>query len=49
MTDAVNKDGGGSTSLVVFDRDGRVPWMLNHHAKGAVRKNAVNLGVVFGQ
>ena len=49
VTDAVNMDGGGSTSLVVFDRDGRVPWMLNHHAKGAVRKNAVNLGVLFGQ
>jgi len=46
-TDAVNMDGGGSTSLVVFDRASGRPVMLNHHAAGYVRKTAVNLGITF--
>ena len=46
-TDAVNMDGGGSTSLVVFDHESGRPVMLNHHAKGYVRKTALNLGITF--
>ena len=46
-TDAVNMDGGGSTSLVVFDHATGRPVMLNHHANGYVRKTALNLGVTF--
>ena len=45
--DAVNMDGGGSTSLVVFDRAGGDPLMLNHHANGYVRKTALNFGIIF--
>ena len=46
-TDAVNMDGGGSTSLVVFDHESGRSVMLNHHAKGYVRKTALNLGITF--
>jgi len=46
-TDAVNMDGGGSTSLVVFDRAVGRPTMLNHHKNGYVRKTALNLGITF--
>ncbi len=46
-TDAVNMDGGGSTSLVVFDHESGWSVMLNHHAKGYVRKTALNLGITF--
>ena len=48
-TDVINMDGGGSTSLVVFDNERKRPWMLNHHAKGVMRKNAVNFGITFGE
>ena len=46
-SDAVNMDGGGSTSLVVWDCGDERPIMLNHHAKGYVRKTAMNLGITF--
>lgn len=46
-TDAVNMDGGGSTSLVIWDRENGRPLMLNHHANGYVRKTALNLGITF--
>lgn len=47
VTDAVNMDGGGSTSLVVWDRKSGGPWMLNRHAHGKTRANAVNFGISF--
>ena len=46
-TDAINFDGGGSTSLVVFDRKSGKPIMLNHQPKGIHRKVGLNLGIVF--
>ncbi len=45
--DAINMDGGGSTSLVIYDREHKRPIMLNHHANGYVRKTALNLGLIF--
>ena len=48
VSDAVNMDGGGSTSLVVWDCKGSRPLMLNRHKGGAVRKTAMNLGISFG-
>lgn len=45
--DGVNMDGGGSSSLVVFDGEANKPVMLNHHANGYVRKTALNLGITF--
>ena len=47
VTDAVNMDGGGSTSLVVYDRANGRPLMLNHQPRGVERKNALNFGIVF--
>ena len=49
VTDAVNMDGGGSTSLVVWDEKNAKPWMLNRHKNGKVRANAVNFGIAFGE
>ena len=46
-TDVVNMDGGGSSSLVVFDHKRGEPKMLNRHKGGAVRKVAVNFGIMF--
>lgn len=46
-TDVVNMDGGGSSSLVVFDCKRGKPKMLNRHRGGAVRKVAVNFGIMF--
>ncbi len=48
VTDAVNMDGGGSTSLVVWDEAAGRARMLNRHADGNVRADAVNFGIVFG-
>lgn len=45
--DAINMDGGGSTSLVIYDRKHNRPIMLNHHANGYARKTALNLGLIF--
>ena len=45
--DAINMDGGGSTSLVIYDREHNRPLMLNHHANGYVRKTALNLGLIL--
>lgn len=47
VSDAVNMDGGGSTSLVVFDRKNGRPLMINRHRNNEVRKNAVNFGIAF--
>lgn len=48
VTDALNMDGGGSTSLVVWDGARGEPKMLNRHRHGAVRGVAVNFGITFG-
>jgi len=45
VTDAINLDGGGSTSFVVFDRKNNRPAMLNRHRNGFVRKIALNFGI----
>ncbi len=47
VTDAVNMDGGGSSSLVVFDRRTGKPWMLNRHKDMETRATATNFGIVF--
>ncbi len=47
VTDAINMDGGGSTSLVVYDPKKKSPKMLNHHARGKRRANGANLGICF--
>ncbi len=47
VADAINMDGGGSTSLVVFDRESNMPRMLNHQPKGIQRKVGMNLGIAF--
>lgn len=44
-TDALNLDGGGSTSFVVFDEKSGRPEMLNRHPNGYVRKIALNFGI----
>ncbi len=44
-TDALNLDGGGSTSFVVFDDKSDRPDMLNRHPGGYVRKIALNFGI----
>ena len=48
VTDALNMDGGGSSSLVVWDRKHGEPRMLNRHRNGTLRKVAVNLGITLG-
>jgi len=45
--DAVNMDGGGSTSLVVWDRENSRPKMLNRQGNGYMRKVGLNLGITF--
>ena len=47
VADAINVDGGGSSSLVVFDRKNNRPRMLNHQPNGEQRKVGMNLGIVF--
>ena len=46
-SDAVDMDGGGSSSLVVFDRKSGTPRMLNRHKDGLVRKVGLNFGITF--
>jgi hypothetical protein len=46
-SDVINMDGGGSTTMVVYDRKERKPRMLNRHKGGRIRKVALNLGVTF--
>ena len=47
VTDAVDMDGGGSSSLVVYDSEKGCPRMLNHHARNVQRANALNFGITF--
>lgn len=46
-SDIMNMDGGGSTSLVVFERKTGAPRMLNRHRNGGMRNVALNLGITF--
>ena len=46
-SDAIDMDGGGSSSLVVFDRKSGTPRMLNRHKDGLVRKVGLNFGITF--
>ena len=47
VSDAVEMDGGGSSTLVVYDaRNGR-PWTLNRPSDKGGRRNALNFGVFF--
>jgi hypothetical protein len=45
--DIINMDGGGSTSLVVFDSKTRKPRMLNRHHREKMRPVALNFGITF--
>ena len=45
--DGVNMDGGGSSSLVLWDGKSGRPTMVNRHADGYVRRTAMNLGITF--
>ena len=45
--DVLNMDGGGSTSLVLFDASSGKPRMLNRHRGGVARMVALNLGITF--
>lgn len=47
VSDAINMDGGGSTSLVLWDRKTARPLMLNRHPGRTERRVATNLGIVF--
>ena len=47
VADAVNMDGGGSSTLVVFDAEQGGVRMLNQQPGGQVRDTAVNLGIAF--
>ena len=44
-SDAINMDGGGSTSLVYFNKKTGQPVFVNHHANKAQRKVGSNLGI----
>lgn len=46
-SDAINMDGGGSTTLAVYDRKDGTPRVLNRHKGGWTRTVALNLGIAF--
>lgn len=47
VTDAVDMDGGGSSTLVVFDETTGKPRTLNRPSDKAGRRNALNVGIFF--
>lgn len=47
VVDAVGMDGGGSSTLTVFDAAHRKPWTLNRPSDGRPRRNALNVGIVL--
>ena len=47
VTDAVDMDGGGSSTLTVFDAKRGTPWTLNRPSDGRPRRNALNVGIVL--
>ena len=46
-SEVLNMDGGGSTSLILFDAQSGKPRMLNRHRGGGMRTVALNLGITF--
>jgi len=48
VTDAVCMDGGGSSTLTVFDAKRGKPWTLNRSSDGRPRRNALNVGITLG-
>ena len=47
VTDAVGMDGGGSTTLVMYDKASGRPLTLNRPSDGHERRNALNIGIYF--
>ena len=47
VTDAVDMDGGGSSTLVVFDETTGKPRTLNRPSDKVGRRNALNVGIFF--
>ena len=47
VTDAVDMDGGGSSTLVVFDEATGKPRTLNRPSDKVGRRNALNVGIFF--
>ncbi|MCQ2380547.1 MAG: phosphodiester glycosidase family protein [Victivallaceae bacterium] len=43
--DAINMDGGGSTTLCLYDANKEIPVMMNHHKGNGRRNVASNIGV----
>ena len=46
VTDAVNMDGGGSSTLTVFDAKCGKPWTFT---RSNPRRNALNVGITLKQ
>ena len=46
-SEVMNMDGGGSTSLILFDAQSGKSRMLNRHRGGGMRTVALNLGITF--
>ena len=47
VTDAVDMDGGGSSTITVFDAKRGAPWTLNRPSDGRPRRNALNVGILL--
>ena len=47
VTDAVGMDGGGSSTLSVYDAKRGKPWTLNRPSDGRPRRNALNVGITL--
>lgn len=47
VVDAVDMDGGGSTTLVMYDKASGRPLTLNRPSDGCERRNALNIGIYF--
>ena len=47
VADAVEMDGGGSSTLAVYDAQRSRPWVLNRPSEKGGRRNALNFGVFF--
>ena len=46
-SDGINMDGGGSTTLVYYDKKAEKIVKMNHQANGAERSNGGNFGIVL--
>ena len=47
VVDAVGMDGGGSTTLVMYDKESGRPLTLNRPSDGRERRTALNIGIYF--